>query len=428
MSVIKKKHRHIDEGNGTPRLFMGRGDSDINWNGSDGELSEANLVFRANESKSSDDTHPTEDTVEYSIIHTPVSKPSLDSTHVIDLNADENSLDSFFAGTNVHPSSCTPEEFASSVRKFKIASSNNSDKEQSRLVGPLLVRCLALALCVGVFLYSSYLVILRTVETNKAESEYESIRVDAKIESAVKKPSKLTEPGAMLTVYQMLSSKNEQSTIPPEVIPVDEMEQFKKYYQNFLSLRSKYSDMFGWIVLSETKIDYPLMLNQSDNFYYLNHSYSGQLSRSGSCYADAQTKTDYLSNRNLVTYGHSMQNGTMYRGIKLWYDSGTRDADAEKMRIYVYSADGLYIYEIFSSYRSTNPSMYARMHFSSNDDYLTWLNSVYGKSSLEKTSDYSVDSHIITMITCSNVSGNPDERYVLHGKLVSVIPASDLLG
>lgn len=314
--------------------------------------------------------------------------------------------------------------FCDSVREYRVDISAENKRLGKKKFSSMLINSFILAVCVAVFCYSAYLIAVRLIETYTENMGYGEIRVDITATSVIPKPAKMSEPKSMLTLYDMLSVRQDDSDY--EVIDTETTDDdHKKYYLNYLDLKRQYPDAYGWIRLTGTPIDYPLMYSAEENFY-LYHNYKGKSANAGSIFASVKTRSDYLSNYNLVTYGHCMKNGTMYRGIKVWYDSKTRNEDARNMYIYVYNSDGVYIYKLFSAYRSDDPD-FAREIFYSENDYLDWLGFIYKKSKLSNKFSYNADTRILTMITCTNVYATPDERYVVHGILVKHITGDELL-
>ena len=73
------------------------------------------------------------------------------------------------------------------------------------------------------------------------------------------------------------------------------------------------SDIAGWIEISGTNINYPV-LQGKDNEYYLNHNYKKQKTEKGSIFLDAKYDWD-IPNNNLLIYGHNLVNGQMFKDL-----------------------------------------------------------------------------------------------------------------
>ena len=73
-------------------------------------------------------------------------------------------------------------------------------------------------------------------------------------------------------------------------------------------------DIYAWIYIPNTNIDYPVLQRSGDNDYYLEHNLDGSRGKPGCIYTeDLNSKefTDY----NTVIYGHNMKSGAMFRTL-----------------------------------------------------------------------------------------------------------------
>lgn len=71
-------------------------------------------------------------------------------------------------------------------------------------------------------------------------------------------------------------------------------------------------EMFGWIRMEGTKLDYPVMHTPDDPQKYLHTSFEGTPSYPGVPFLDASCTED---SDNLIIYGHNMPSGTMFRSL-----------------------------------------------------------------------------------------------------------------
>lgn len=74
----------------------------------------------------------------------------------------------------------------------------------------------------------------------------------------------------------------------------------------------------GWITMTDTHIDYPVM-QAEDDLYYVNRDPYGNPSLSGSIYLQAKNKSDFSDSYNLL-YGHHMDNGAMFGDLTQYAD------------------------------------------------------------------------------------------------------------
>jgi sortase B len=307
--------------------------------------------------------------------------------------------------------------FEESVNSFKSSDIRGRyERDKMKSVSPLLVRSVIMTVILGVLFYCVYLLGVRIYNDREQEQTYEDLLPKA---SAVTAPKKLSEPGRMPTLLEMLAAGGNINdyTGDPEPEPEED------YRQAFLKAVEINSDVIGYVVVTGTKISYPILLGE-DNSFYLSHNLYKKSSSAGSIFADYTLSENYKDNYNVLLFGHCMQNGTMFRGIKLWFDSGgaNRVSTAESMEIKVYTKEGVYVYKLFSAYR-TEQTFYMKTRFTDETDYKNFLDTIYNHSVLRKNITYSAsETKVCTLVTCTNVPTNPEERYVLHGILKQFIP------
>ena len=72
-------------------------------------------------------------------------------------------------------------------------------------------------------------------------------------------------------------------------------------------------DVYGWITLYGTEIDYPLVQGE-DNDKYVNTDYEGNFSLSGALFLDCNNARDMRDTVNII-YGHHMEKDKMFGGL-----------------------------------------------------------------------------------------------------------------
>lgn len=304
--------------------------------------------------------------------------------------------------------------FAESVDAFRSSDIRGRHERDKMKMSPLLIRSVMLSAALCVFFYCAYLLIADVRSDREQQKAYEALLPK---NSAVPASKKLNEPGRMPTLLEMLAAGGD---VGEYIDPEPEIEE--DYHQAFLRALQINPDVIGYVVVTGTKIRYPILLGE-DNSFYLTHNLYKQKSSAGSIFADYTLSRNYSENYNVLMFGHCMKNGTMFRGIKLWYDNYiNRAAVAESMQIKVYTKEGIYVYKPFSAYR-TNEMFYMKTSFADLNDYKNFLDKIYSRSVLKKNIQYNAsEAKICTLVTCTNVPSNPEERYVLHGILQQFIP------
>ena len=110
-----------------------------------------------------------------------------------------------------------------------------------------------------------------------------------------------------------------------------------------ISLAEINPDYAGWLRVLGTKVDYPVVLGQT-NEKYLHRDFYGQDSAAGTLFFDETTELSQKGNR--IIYGHKMKDNTMFGSLDKF-----KDKDFFKDNGYVKLEDinGTYAYRIFAA-------------------------------------------------------------------------------
>lgn len=86
------------------------------------------------------------------------------------------------------------------------------------------------------------------------------------------------------------------------------------------ALLNENPDTVGWLKVSGTKIDLPVVAKLGDregNEYYLTHSFDGSKNKAGTVFLDYRSALGYKKQSdNLILYGHNQKDGTMFGTLK----------------------------------------------------------------------------------------------------------------
>ena len=82
-------------------------------------------------------------------------------------------------------------------------------------------------------------------------------------------------------------------------------------------LNKQNNDLFGWLRIDETPINYPVMHTPDDPQYYLRRAFDKSSSQSGTPFLDAAC---HEGCGNYIIYGHHMKNETMFGTLPKYAD------------------------------------------------------------------------------------------------------------
>ena len=200
----------------------------------------------------------------------------------------------------------------------------------------IIIRGLILIMCV-----SGFMMVRRNLVLKKEELEYSRIQEDM-----LEEASKIGKEVVMYTKEQPVIKETEGSEDQEPDASVYEAP------QTLLDEMAAYPDCIGWIDIEDTNVHYPIMQNES-NEYYLHRDKEGKDSVSGCIYMDANHDI-HMKGLHAI-YGHHMKNGTMFKDITKFTDTSfmkehqkitlmTADRAIRLNPIYCYAgmADGTY--------------------------------------------------------------------------------------
>ncbi|MBE6740484.1 MAG: class B sortase [Ruminococcaceae bacterium] len=179
---------------------------------------------------------------------------------------------------------------------------------------------------------------------------------------------------------------------------------------DFEKLKAQNKDVVGWIFSKNGVINYPI-LQGDDNSYYLNHLISGKKNINGSIFMDYTAKSDF-SGYNTVIYGHSMDNGSMFRTLLNYKKQSYYDKYPE---IYIYTPNGNYRMIIFAAYETKHDDLvFGKVYSEKGVEKL--INHAISKSKIKTKVEVSSKDKIVSLSTCAYSSKNA--RCIVMGKLV----------
>ena len=184
------------------------------------------------------------------------------------------------------------------------------------------------------------------------------------------------------------------------------------------ALYEENEDIYAWIYIPGTVIDYPIVQHPTNNDYYVNHNLDGSSGRPAAIMTQNYNTKTFLDYNTLV-YGHKMRNGTMFRDL---HEFESEDFFAQNRYVYIYLPETVYVYEIFAEYTFGNELITVCYDFSSQQGFQEYLDVV--SSYKEKNGQFrdgmniTTDNHLLTLSTCTTPT-DYNYRYLVQGVLVN---------
>ena len=183
---------------------------------------------------------------------------------------------------------------------------------------------------------------------------------------------------------------------------------------NFNKLQSINQDVYAWIKIPGTQIDYAVVQASSDkdDSFYLNRDINGNYKFAGMIFSQRKNSLDF-SDPVTVLYGHNMKNGSMFNNLHKFED---KDFFDKHDTIYIYTPGHIYKYTIVSAYVYDDRHILNTFDFSNKKDRKEYINSVTNPhsfiSNVRDNISVTENDKILTLSTCTS---NDSQRYLVQG-------------
>ena len=240
----------------------------------------------------------------------------------------------------------------------------------------VLILCAIAVCCGGYLIYHHWSV-------KQRELEYEKLRQEETLSAATE--TVIAEP------------ETEEST-EETVIYCDPV-------YDFGQLHEQNEDIYAWIVVPGTQVDYPLLQSETDN-YYLDYNLDHSKGYPGCIYTNQCNRKDF-SDYNTVLYGHNMKNLSMFGSLKKYK---TEDFYKDHHFFTIYTSECAYRYQIFAYYDVPETDEVYTVGFAPDDTFQKFIDKMKQKSYDDTGVNVTKDDHIMTLSTCSTTG----KRFVVH--------------
>ena len=117
---------------------------------------------------------------------------------------------------------------------------------------------------------------------------------------------------------------------------------------DFDALKEVNPDIYGWIEIPGTAIDYPVLQHTADDLYYLETAPDGSPYIGGSVFTQASYNGTSFDDPVTILYGNTMQDGTMFGSLQMLYSAPPTE-DAAEREILIHLPGEVRYYDVFAA-------------------------------------------------------------------------------
>ena len=186
------------------------------------------------------------------------------------------------------------------------------------------------------------------------------------------------------------------------------------------ALHEENEDIYAWITVTDTTVDYPVLQHPYDNSYYLNNNIDGSAGYPGCIYTESYNAKDF-TDKNTVLYGHNLKDKTMFSSLHNYEDE---DTFAKDQYIYVWTQDETLVYQVFAAYEFNANHLLLNYDYDNEYVYEQYLKDMYnvaskdyGTANIKSDIEVTKEDRIITLSTCTS-DHNSNQRFLVVGVLL----------
>lgn len=187
---------------------------------------------------------------------------------------------------------------------------------------------------------------------------------------------------------------------------------------DFKKLQNVNEDVYAWIRIEGTNIDYPVVQSLEDDKFYLEHTWEKKAAPEGAIFTQACNAKNF-TDFNTVIYGHQMGDRieTMFHNLSLYLDEGFMETHPE---ITVYTREHVLTYRVFAAVVYDDRHLVQSFNYVMDKERQRFLDSILNSRDLRnrysEEEEVSTSDRILSLSTC--IAGEPKHRLLVEAVLI----------
>jgi len=217
--------------------------------------------------------------------------------------------------------------------------------------------------------------------------------------------------------YSSYLAEREYEPLTSSTAAVSSSEALQDNPIDFAQLQAQNDEIYAWIRVEDTDVDYPVVQSRTDDAFYLKHSaLSKEWSASGAIYTEGANSKDF-SDPITVIYGHNGYKETMFTTL---HSFEKKDFFDSHPYFYIYLPQRKLTYQVISAFKYDDRHIMNSFNFFAGDD-LSSFQSVNPDSPVQNVrenldTNINENSKIVVLSTC--ITGQKSNRYLVCGVLI----------
>lgn len=188
---------------------------------------------------------------------------------------------------------------------------------------------------------------------------------------------------------------------------------------DFKTLQEQNSDIYAYIKIDDTMVDYPIVQSPDDDAFYLKHKAEDKSwSASGAVYTELINNKNFRDRVTLI-YGHNGYSDTFFTTLHKFENKEFFDSHPY---FYIYTPDRKLTYQVISAFKYDDRHIMNSFNFANSEQlkefqqYILDPTSALKNVRTELDTELDVDSKIVVLSTC--ITNQKSSRYLVCGVLV----------
>lgn len=192
---------------------------------------------------------------------------------------------------------------------------------------------------------------------------------------------------------------------------------------DFETLWDMNPDIYAWLYIPDTEINYPILQRDGDDGFYLKHGSDGKSNAAGAVFTESAYNGKEFSDPATAIYGHHMKSGAIFGNLQALYS--TPEGVKAHQDITVYLPERELHYRVFAAVPFDMRHVLYYHDFSDPEQFQAFLDEVFSVRSINASFDEETEAaagdQLLILSTC--LQGNSKRRYLVLAVLTAELPA-----